>query len=547
MNESNEFKIRRQLLQMEMLYEIGLAINESLDPTYVAQEVLNRALVMVDARGGLLLVADQEEGPLKLIGQVGLDELDPDTAEILQLAEMESAWKQRQLVHRERDTASWRHLCIVPLESQQEVKGLLIVADKEHREGAIGPFSESDETLLHSFAYQAGIALHNARLHHRLEEAYEQVRQAQKMEILGQLTGGVAHDFNNLLTVINGYSELGLTHVDEEDPLYIDLDEINQAGERAAALIRQLLSFSRHQALQPDVLDLNQVIAEMSKMLGRLIGESVELVFVPDPSLGQVLADPGQIEQVIMNLAINARDAMPRGGTLKIETGNAELDEDSARPPGDYVLISVSDTGTGMDAGTRARIFEPFFTTKAPDEGTGLGLAMVHNTVRQSRGHIEVDSEVGEGTTFRIYLPRLDSADRAAEVPAERAEMPGGQEMILVVEDEAALLNLVRIVLEARGYTVLTGTTPEAVLPLFEEHQDEISLLLTDVVMPGMNGRELAERLEALRPDLKVVYMSGYPDSVLAQCRVLDSGAPLLQKPFTSEALVRTVHEVLDA
>ena len=546
MDESGEFEIRRQSLQMEMLYEIGLAINESLDPTYVAQEILNRALVMVDARGGLLLVEAEGEAPLKLIGQVGWEEGDPDAAGVLHLVEVGTAWKQRQLVHRERDTSSWRHLCIIPLESQQEVKGLLIVADKEHRDGSIGPFSQNDESLLHSFAYQAGIALHNARLHHRLEEAYEQLRQAQKMEILGQLTGGVAHDFNNLLTVINGYSQLGLADIDEGDPLRVELDEINQAGERAAALIRQLLAFSRHQALQPHVLDLNQVVAEMSRMLGRLIGESVKLEFSPNPSLGKVLADPGQIEQALMNLAINARDAMPRGGTLTIETGSADRPPAEA-PDGDYVLISVSDTGTGMDAETRARIFEPFYTTKAAGEGTGLGLAMVQNTVRQSRGHIGVDSEVGVGTTFRIYLPQLDEADRATEAPAVQAEVASGQETILVVEDEISLLNLIRTVLESRGYTVLTGTTPEAAVLLFEQHLEETSLLLTDVVMPGMNGMELAQRLQALRPDLRVVFMSGYPDGVLAQCQVLDSGVPILRKPFTPEALVRTVHEVLDA
>ena len=420
MTQGTDFEVRRQLVQMQMLYEIGLAINQSLDPTYVAQEVLHRALAMVDARSGMLLVREQDLGALEVIAQVGLDEPAQGRSEILALTQLREAWGERLLIQMERKTSWWRHLCILPLESQHQVNGLLVMADKEYRDGSVGPFGESDESLLRSFAYQAGIALHNARLHQHLEQAYERLRQGQKMEVLGQLAGGVAHDFNNLLTLINGFSELAMRRLDERSPVRDTLAEIRQAGQRAIALTRQLLAFSRDQDHQPEAVDSNRLITEMCKMLGRLISERIELHFYPAPSLGSVLADPGQIEQALMNLAVNARDAMPEGGVLSIETREVELDRAHARAhvdaqTGPHVRISVADTGTGMDAQTQARIFEPFFTTKPRGEGTGLGLAMVQSIVRQSGGHITLESQVGTGTTFHVYLPRTDPPPGGAE------------------------------------------------------------------------------------------------------------------------------------
>jgi two-component system cell cycle sensor histidine kinase/response regulator CckA len=439
----------------------------------------------------------------------------------------------------------------VPLESHQEVSGLLVLADREGRDGTIGPFTASDETLLHSFAYQAGIAINNARLHRRLEQAYEQLRQAQKMEALGQLAGGVAHDFNNLLTIINGYSELGQLKTDRGSQLYDNLDEIRQAGTRAASLTRQLLAFTRHQVTQPEVLDLNALIGDMQKMLGRLISESVEFCLYSETELGLVKADPGQIQQIVMNLAINARDAMPRGGNLSVETKNVDLDDNYARQhlevkPGPYVRFSVGDTGTGMDEETRKQIFTPFFTTKGVGEGTGLGLAMVQSITRQHDGHITVYSEPGIGTTFHIYLPRIDEQGKAVQTKP-RLQVPRGTETILLVEDEAPLLDLVRMILQNHGYRVVADSSAAAAESRFVGLLDEATLLITDVVMPGMDGRELSDRLRVLSPGLRVMYISGYPDNVLQQHGISAAADHFLQKPFTSETLVRKVREVIDA
>jgi PAS domain S-box-containing protein len=378
-----------------------------------------------------------------------------------------------------------------------------------------------------------------------------QLRQAQKMEGIGRLAGGVAHDFNNLLTVIMGQCDLLLRRLSKGDATRRPVDEIRSAGERAASLTRQLLAFSRRKVLEPKVLDLNTVVTGMVPMLRRLIGEDIDLATALDPDLGPVRTDPGQIEQVIMNLAVNARDAMPRGGKITIETANVALDEGYARHhvavrPGPYVRLSVSDTGVGMDAATQARIFEPFFTTKEPGKGTGLGLATVYGVVKQSGGSIWVYSEPGQGTTFKIYLPRVGEAVEAA-APAESLPAPRrGAETVLLVEDEGGVRAVAREILETQGYTVLEAASPRDALQICERHEGEIHLLLTDAVMPEMNGATLAARAAALRPGMRVLYMSGYPPDAIAHYGVLDVGVAYLQKPFTVQSLATKIREVLD-
>jgi PAS domain S-box-containing protein len=382
----------------------------------------------------------------------------------------------------------------------------------------------------------------------RLEE---QFRQAQKLEAVGRLAGGVAHDFNNLLTVILGCGDLVLGGLREGDPLRVLVEEIKKASLRAASLTRQLLAFSRRQVLAPVVLDLNALVTDMEKMLHRLIGEDIDLKVVPDPQLWRMKADCGQIEQILMNLVVNARDAMPRGGKLTIGTRNVELDQSytMSHPyvqPGQYILLAVSDTGCGMDDATRSRIFEPFFTTKGPEKGTGLGLATVYGIVKQSGGHIEVYSEPGIGSTFKIYLPRTRSGvplgkSHPGLTPARR-----GTETILLVEDEEGVRTLARLVLQQHGYAVLEAQDGVEAAQICQRHPGTIHLLVTDVIMPRMSGRQVASHLAPMRPSMKVLYLSGYTDDAIVHHGVLDPDTPFLQKPFTTDALLRKVREVLE-
>ncbi len=380
----------------------------------------------------------------------------------------------------------------------------------------------------------------------------EQFRQAQKMEAVGTLAGGVAHDFNNLLTIINGYSDLLLSGLKPGDPMRDLLAEIHKAGERAGSLTRQLLMFSRQQVVEPKVLDLNAVVADTQKMLRRLIGEDVVLTASLDPSVAPVKADPGQLQQVLMNLSVNARDAMPQGGRLAIETRNATLDENYARThprvrPGEYVLLAVSDTGTGMDPQTKLRIFEPFFTTKGAGKGTGLGLAVVHGVVTQSEGHIEVHSEAGKGTTFKIYLPAVKERLSTGRSSHGLHPLPRGSEAVLLVEDEDAVRALARHVLTSCGYTILEARDGREALRFAEQHPGRIDLVVSDVVMPYLGGRQLVERLAALRPGVRVLFLSGYTDDAVVRHGVREAEYAFLQKPFTPTALARKVREVLDA
>jgi PAS domain S-box-containing protein len=385
-----------------------------------------------------------------------------------------------------------------------------------------------------------------------LHESEEKLQQAQKMESIGRLAGGIAHDFNNLLTAILGYSEIAIMNLKADDPLRANLEEIKRAGNRAANLTRQLLAFSRKQVLQPKVMDLNSIVFELDKMLRRLIGEDIELVTHLQDSLGSVKADPGQIEQVIINLVINARDAMPEGGKLTIETTNVQLDAEYANKhpdvkPGSYVMIAVSDNGEGMDEATQERIFEPFFTTKAVGKGTGLGLSTVHGIINQSEGHIWVYSELENGTTFKIYLPRTDKdANQFDATARDSRAFVGGSETILLVEDDEIVRKMAQRILELDGYHVLTASTPFEALSICKEYQERIHLLLTDVVMPQMSGNILARQILPLRPDIVVLYMSGYTENTIVHHGSLDEGINFIEKPFTPDLLSHKVRTLLD-
>ncbi|MDQ3997137.1 MAG: PAS domain S-box protein [Gemmatimonadota bacterium] len=386
----------------------------------------------------------------------------------------------------------------------------------------------------------------------RLED---QLRQSQKMEAVGRLAGGVAHDFNNVLTVVKSFSDFLLEDLDKLDPRRSDVEEIAKAADRAAALTRKLLAFSRKQVMRPEPLDLNAVVAGMEKMLERLIGEDVRVVTSLEPGLFPVEADPSSIEQAILNLAVNARDAMPDGGILTIRTKNEMLDKADAAwaiRPGRYAMLSVSDTGHGMDVTTQARVFEPFFTTKPQGQGTGLGLAMVYGIVKQSGGHVWVESKPDEGTTFTVYLPQPSDIDAGAFRAGPRsagephpAHARGG-ETILLVDDEEAVRSSARRALERAGYDVIAATDGSDALRLFTEHDGGIHMVVTDVVMPGLSGRELVGRLRIMRPKLRVLFVSGYTEEGVRRQGVLEPGAAYLEKPFTPERLLRKVREVLD-
>jgi len=380
----------------------------------------------------------------------------------------------------------------------------------------------------------------------------EQLRQSQKMEAIGQLAGGVAHDFNNLLTAINGYSSLALQRLEANHPIRSYLEEVKKAGDRAANLTRQLLAFGRKQILQPVAINLNDVVTDMNKMLQRLIGEDIRLTAKLDLALKSIKADPGQVEQVLVNLVVNARDAMPQGGKLTIETSTVELDSEYAGrhigfTPGSYVMLAVSDTGTGMSEDTRARIFDPFFTTKAKGKGTGLGLSTVYGIVKQSGGNIWVYSELGHGTTFKVYLPELATAPRKTEAPVVEPSLPGGSETVLLVEDEDVVRSLAQKILEQSGYKVLAASRGAEAIRLCRQRTEPIHLLLTDVVMPETSGKEVADRVTEVLPGLRVLFMSGYTDEAIVHHGVLDTNIEFIQKPFTPAALVRKVREVLDS
>jgi len=419
-----------------------------------------------------------------------------------------------------------------------------------------GDDDTEEDSLLFEAAGDLGYALHTIetradreRVRKDLHQAEAQLRQAQKLEAIGQLAGGIAHDFNNLLMVQMGYCDMLMEQLDPESPMAAELAEVLTCAERAAQLTRQLLAFSRKQALQPRVLNLNDIVADVERLLRRLIGEDIDLLTNLEASLEPVEADPGQMEQVIMNLAVNARDAMPQGGKLTIETANVELDEDYAElhvgaTAGPHVMLAMTDTGSGMDEATRSRLFEPFFTTKAKGKGTGLGLATVYGIVKQSGGNIWVYSEPGVGTTFKIYLPRTSRKAEQAAMPSS-GELGGEGRRILVVEDDPALRTLLSRMLESLGFEARTAPNGVEALARLEEDGPTPSILITDVVLPAMSGNELAQRARQRHPELKVLFTSGYTDAAIVRHGVLDSGAPFLQKPFTRADLTAKLREVL--
>ncbi len=409
-----------------------------------------------------------------------------------------------------------------------------------------------DDPVVEGIVYNARDVTERVEAIAALSEREEELRHAQRLEAIGRLAGGIAHDFNNLITIISGYSELTLRKLASEDPLRPDIERIRQATNRAADLTHQLLAFSRRQVLEPKVLDLNAMVAGLGSMLERLLGEDVELVVTRDAALGRVMADPGQIEQVIVNLALNARDAMPRGGRLTIETSNVHLGEVYSRSradtrPGSYVLIAVTDTGIGMDAEVAQHIFEPFFTTKGVGKGTGLGLATVYGIVKQTGGSIEVYSSPGDGTSFKIYLPRVEDAVADADVAASASESPIGHEVVLVAEDEIGVRQLIVESLCAAGYFVLEAANGGEAFMLSKMHEGPIHLLVADAIMPRIGGQELAERLSVTRPEMKVLFISGYSETSVVHGETLEGGVDFLAKPFRPSELAIKVRELLDA
>jgi PAS domain S-box-containing protein len=413
------------------------------------------------------------------------------------------------------------------------------------------PIGDAEERITGIHATIRDVSEHK-RVEKEMANLQEQLRQSQKIEAIGRLAGGIAHDFNNLLTVIKGYSQLSLLDLKENNPLWENIQEIQKATQRATDLTRQLLAFSRRQILDPRVLDLNSLLRDTEKMLRRMIGEDIELVTRFSEDLGRVKIDPGQIEQVILNLAVNARDAMPSGGKLTIETANVESDEGYALThlgviPGHYVRLSVSDTGVGMSREVQEKAFDPFFTTKEKGKGTGLGLSTVHGIVTQSGGKIWVYSEPGHGTTFKIYFPSVEGKLDTQDGKNETESFPAGTETVLLVEDEPSVRDLANRLLKLQGYKVLEAANGEEALRLGQENTGEnIHLLLTDVVLPQMGGKELADQLKIFRPGIKVLYTSGYTDYAIVHHGVLNSGTHFLQKPFSLKTLSQKVREALD-
>ncbi|MFQ5876562.1 MAG: ATP-binding protein [Acidobacteriota bacterium] len=439
-----------------------------------------------------------------------------------------------------------RHFLAVPMLKGTDSVGLIAVANRP------GGYSVGEQARLEILTGIASILYEFHWRQKRERTLEEQLRQSQRMEALGRLAGSVAHDFNNILTVIMGHSLLLRRRLPRAGKLRRHVDEIRRAGERSAALTHQLLTFTRRQALEPRVLNLNDIVNDVLPMLRRVIGEDIDFDSRLEPALGHVRTDPGQLEQIIMNLVVNARDAMPDGGRLTLETSNVELDRAYATRrivvrPGPYVMLAVADSGQGMSAEVQARVFEPFFTTKEIGRGTGLGLSTVYGIVKQSGGYIWVYSEPGYGTTFKIYLPRVSAPKETGRPSRARGALPRGTETLLLVEDDHAVRSLTREILAAHGYTVPEARDGAEAIEICRRHSGDIHLLLTDVVMPCMNGRDLARHLAGLRPGIKVVYMSGYTGHTVARHGVLDVGVPYLQKPFTVEALLSKVREVLGA
>jgi two-component system cell cycle sensor histidine kinase/response regulator CckA len=510
------YRIRRQLAQREELFRL---ISENAADMIAVVDANGQRLYNSPSYGRILGYSPEE-----LEGTSGFEQIHPDDRPLVEEAAREA---------------------------RSGALGRTIQYRLRHKDGSWRPLESRSSAILNSQGEVEKLVIVNRDVSER-KNLEEQFRQAQKMEAVGRLSGGVAHDFNNLLGVIIGYAEFLQERLDPANALRGSVDEILSAGKRAASLTRQLLAFSRQQVLDPRVLDLNGAVSDMDKLLRRLIGEDIELTTILSPDLGRVKADQGQLEQVILNLAVNARDAMPHGGKLIIQTKNFVMDEAFVRrypypvQPGAYVQLAVSDSGIGMDAETKARAFEPFFTTKEKGKGTGLGLSTVYGVVKQSGGYIDIVSAPGAGATFQIYLPSVDEPVRSgAGVPVALHSFEG-QETILIVEDETSLRTLTHNTLELAGYKVLEAKDGINALSVSDRHTEPIDLLLTDVVMPGMGGRTLAQELTRRRPAVRVVFMSGYTGQTIGVQGPIDPGSAFLLKPFTRDALTRKIREVLD-
>jgi signal transduction histidine kinase/HAMP domain-containing protein len=551
--------------RLAMLHDIDLAIIAETAPAAIAEAVLWRLRDLLGVPRAIVNLFDWTSNEVEWLAAVGRHRMHrgpgfrypmslAGNLEGLRRGEPQTVNVKALTPSPEADAllASGVHVyMVVPMIAGGELIGSISFG------GETADVPDEHVRIAQEVAAQLAIALRQARLIEKVQTSYEdlkrtqeQLTQAQKMEAIGQLAGGVAHDFNNLLTVIGGRSSLLLQKLGPDDPGRKHVELIERTSQRAAGLTRQLLAFSRKQVLQPKTIDLNALAAGVMPMLRRLIGEHIEIVMVPGPDLGYVMADPGQVEQVIMNLVVNARDAMPDGGMVKIETANWEVPEARRHaqgqvPPGRYIIVSVQDAGIGMDAPTLARIFEPFFTTKEPGKGTGLGLSTVHGIVHQSGGYIGVDSVVGRGTTFTIYLPRITEPVTVTVAPTGTPEeLMRGTETVLLVEDEENVRQLSSEILKTCGYTVLETGDPLEALMIGEQRNGAIDLLLTDMVMPGMGGSELAERLAATNPKLRVLRMSGYADEMVAAASS-EPGRLFLPKPFTPHDLAKTVRQAL--
>ncbi len=607
-----EKPVRSSLQNLSISYECALAIGNSLNLSEMLHEVIHTMVHKTNAHSGIIWVKNGEK-KLQPVATAGINIEDvPAQGEIMDLRDvLNQIQKSRKFVLRYKDDKDFLQYCPVLTEKEESVLIVpvtnvailhLVYADRQiadkplsnllaglskklsvaieacmaHeniikeiqvREKAEKELTKKTEQLissqkelqrLYGESEQARKSLLSiledvTQKEKALRDSEEQLRQSQKMEAIGVLAGGVAHDFNNLLTIIIGNAQLALMDVIKDESLRKGIEEIKKAGDKAASLTRQLLAFSRKQIITPRVLDLNELLTGIEKMLSRLIGEDVELLTILEPALWQVEVDPGQMEQVIMNLAINASDAMPKGGKLTIETANIDLAENYfhehgiKNEPGFYVMLAVSDTGSGMDKETREHIFEPFFTTKEVGKGTGLGLSTVYGIVKQSNGFVWVYSQLGQGTTFKVYLPRVEGdADPEEKQPIPVVELDGS-ETVLIVEDDYGLRKFAQEVLLQHGYKVLAAENGEDALRIGKEHEGPIHLMITDVVMPKMGGKEAAKRLQPLYPPMKVIYMSGYTDNAIVEHGVLAPGLNFLQKPFSPEGLARKVREMLDA
>jgi len=562
----------RQLAQENAtMAEIGRIINSTLNIDEIYQSFSEEVKKIISFDRIVINVIDTEKNTVKNVYIAGKELQNRNVKDVYLLegsgnAEMVrtkstfliqtedfSEYKDRLPMLLSTFQAGFRSIMNVPLFSKGKIIGGLLLRSRKPY-----AYTDKDVKLAERIGSQIAGAIANAQLYSERIQAekerealQEQLRQSQKMEAIGRLAGGVAHDFNNLLTVIKGYGQLSLAEIKEDNPLRENIEEIRKATDRAVDLTRQLLAFSRRQVMEMKVLDLNDLLENLDKMLRRIIGEDIELVTLLAEDLGRVKTDPGQTEQVIMNLSVNARDAMPEGGKLTIETANVDLDDAYARnhvsvTPGRFVMISVSDTGVGMTPKVRDLVFEPFFTTKEKGKGTGLGLSTVYGIVKQSGGNIWVYSEPGKGTTFKIYLPRVDEPLEKLRERVEGKEIPRGKETILIVEDEEEVRKLAVRILERQGYKVFEASQGLDAFLIAQEYEGLIHLLVTDVVMPKMGGRELADRIAEICPEIKVLYMSGYTDNAIVHHGVLGEGTEFIQKPFTVEGLARKVREVLD-